>query len=301
MSEARYSIPEHGQIVDVQTYPVKSLPGASRTDGVRITENGLENDRIFTMAGTVVGENGTAPRLTLREHPELTQITTGYTNEGVTLTAEGMDTLVLPCGVDGGDVVTVKSWGGAVAGLHVAAEADEWLGDFLKRNDVQILAVPDSNRRTLAEAEKDSRATEYTGRATDGYPLHVVSLASLRRLNEVRAQSGLAAIAIEHFRANIVIDGLDLPPFAEDELSAMKFEDGADAVDIIAIRACERCVTVEADPATGRKLGNVLKSLGTLQPERTTSAKLVFGVWAAPSLLSVGGIIKAGQLLKPLS
>lgn len=301
MSEAYSGIPELAGVVDVRTYPVKSLPGVSRPDGVRITDNGLEYDRILTLAGTVVGENGVAPRLTLREHPELARIIVGSTDTGVTLAAEGMDMLVLPYEVDGGEPVAVKSWGGAVTGLHVSTAADEWLGSYLGRDDVQILAVPDSNRRVMEETERNSQATEFAGRATDGYPLHIVSLPSLRRLNEARAQSGLADISIDRFRANIILDGPDLPPFAEDKLSAMRFEDATGTVDIIAIRACVRCVSVEADPTTGGKLGNVLKSLGTLQPERTTPEKLVFGVWAAPSLVSVGGIIRAGQLLKPLT
>lgn len=300
MNELLDAAPLQNQVVSTITYPVKSLPGVLQPDGVEITWNGLAGDRNFTLAGTTKGKEGVAPRLTLREHPELAQIATGYASEGVMLTAEGVDTLILPYNVPEGDNVSVKSWGGPVTGRHVSGEANAWLGDFLKRKDVQILAVPDSPRRVLADHEKNERATAFAGRATDGYPMHAVFMPSLRRLNKRREELELEPIDIGHFRPNLVLDGQDLPPFAEDSLPGMRLEDDLTSIDIVAIRPCERCVTVEADPATGKKLGNVLKTLGTLQPERATTAKLVFGIWAAPDKLSVGGIIRVGQLLKPL-
>jgi len=301
VNETLYLPPDASQIISVVTYPVKSLPGVLRLGGAKVTENGLEGDRIFTLAGIAPSTDAIAPRLTLREQPELARIATAYTTEGVTLTAEGVGTLLLPYGVEEGDKVRVKSWGGEVTGVHINKDADDWLGTFLKRNDVQILAVPDSCRRTLAPDEKNEAAPEFTGRATDGYPLHIVSLASLRRLNEVRGQLGLAAIGIERFRANIIIDGVDLLPFAEDTMAGMRFEDDASVVDALTIEECKRCATVEADPDTGEREGDVLKSLAALEPERNTKAKLVFGAWAAPSKISVGGILRAGQLLSPLS
>lgn len=297
MTEAMYEIPGQTQVVDTITYPVKSLRGASQPEGVTITENGLEDDRIFTLAGTAINDEGIAPRLTLREHPELAQIMTQYTPEGVVLRAQGIGKLLLPYGVEEGKPVSVKSWGGPVTGLHVSSEADEWLGGFLKRDNVQILAVPDRNRRTLAEEEQNEQAHEFTGRATDGYPLHVISLASLRRLNKVRIEKSLEPVSADHFRANIVIDGEYLAPFAEDSLHDLLVETESSVAKLISIRACERCVTVEANPVTGQKHGNVLRSIGSLHTERNISSKLAFGTWAAPDRSSVGSVIAPGQLV----
>ncbi len=295
MTEAMYRVPEQTQVVETVTYPVKSLRGVSQPEGVTITENGLEDDRIFTLAGTDVNGEGIAPRLTLREHPELAQIMTQYAPEGVLLGAEGIGRLLLPYSIEEGEPVRVKSWGGPVTGLPVSQEANEWLGAFLKRDDVQILAVPDRNRRTLAEEEQNKQAHEFTGRATDGYPLHVISLASLRRLNKTRVHAGFAPVSAGHFRANIVIDGEYLAPFAEDSLPDLLVEGNDSVAKLISIRACERCVTVEADPVTGQKHGNVLRSIGSLHTDRTANPKLAFGTWAAPDRSSVGSIIMPGQ------
>jgi uncharacterized protein YcbX len=301
MMEVASRIPDRTQVVGVMTYPVKSLAGVFWPEGVCLTENGLEGDRLFTLAGMAPEGSDLAPRLTLREHPKLAQIATKYTDAGILLTAERVGGLLLPYDIEEGEEVQVKSYGGPVTGVHVSPDANKWLGDFLGRDDVQILAVPDSHRRVIAEAERQPQVPEFTGRATDGYPLHVVSLASLRRLNEARKALGMSDdLSIANFRANIIIDGEDLAPFAEDELAGIRLEDDKGIIDIMVIRACERCRTVQAKPGTGEKLGNVLKSLISLHPERSTAAKLVFGVWAAPSLESVGGIVRTGQLVRPL-
>lgn len=121
-----YRVPEQTQIVDTLTYPVKSLRGVSQPEGVTITENGLEDDRIFTLAGTALNEDGIAPRLTLREHPELAQITTEYKQEGIALSAQNVGELILPRDIEGGKSVRVKSWGGPVTGLPVSPDNGLW-------------------------------------------------------------------------------------------------------------------------------------------------------------------------------
>ncbi|HSW91727.1 MAG TPA: MOSC N-terminal beta barrel domain-containing protein [Candidatus Saccharimonadales bacterium] len=291
--------PINAYITEVITYPVKSLPGVSRAEGVRITENGLEGDRMFTLARKAkMGD--LASRLTLREYPRLSQITTEYVDGGVKLATPAGDQLLLPRDVSDGKLVQVKSWGGEVSGLHIGDEADAWLSDYVE-NDAQILAVSDGHRRTMAADERQAEATPYTGRATDGYPLHIASLASLDRLNTFRAEQGLDAVSIDQFRANIILDGEGLEPFAEDEWSGVELEGRDRQVRILGIRACERCVTVEVNPSTGERRGDVLKSLNGMQSERSTTAKLVFGTWAAPSLTSVGEVIQRGQSIRSIN
>jgi|GEM_PF-5574238 len=284
--------PIEARIIDVVTYPVKSLPGISRHEGVLITENGLQGDRVFTMAR--MGKLGeVASRLTLREYPQLALLTTAYANGGVELAAPDGNQLWLPDSAEG-DRVQVKSWGGVVDGVHVSQEANAWLSDYL-HTSAQFLSVPDDHRRTMAEDEQRDAATIYTGRATDGYPLHIASLASLRRLNAFRQEQGLDALGIEQFRANIIIDGEHLEPFVEDAMKNMLLQGRERQVRILSIKACERCVTVEVNPATGMKHGNVLASLRSTQSEHPTDGKIVFGTWAAPSITSVGEVIQRDQ------
>lgn len=286
-------------IDSVVTYPVKSLQGIRGE--ARITDNGLEGDRMFMMASKVV-VGGVAARLTLREHPELAQITTECVENGVLLTRPDGDSLVLPFGVDDGEYVEAKLWHGpdkgSVGGLRISDDTDAWLSDFVGE-EAQVLAVPDRHRRTMIESKQQADTTMFTGRATDGYPLHIASLASLRRLNESRAENGLPSIGIEHFRANIILDGDSLEPFAEDEWAGIELEGRDRMIRIMSIRACERCVTVEATPFTGEKRRDVLKSLSGLKTERGTSDKLIFGTWAAPSLASVGEVIRENESFTP--
>ncbi len=296
MSQLSEKAPNTIRIDSLITYPVKSLQGVPRTEA-KLTENGLEGDRVFTLARKAM-RGDIAARLTLREHPELTQITTTCEENGVLLTAPSGDSLFLPYGINEGESVNVRSWGGSVSGLRVSSEADAWLSDFVEE-DSQILAVPDSHRRTIAKEEQQTQATTFTGRATDGYPLHIASMASLQRLNEIRAQKDLPPVGIDHFRANIIITGDDLEPFAEDTWAGMETIGRDRAIKIMSIRACERCVVVEITPATGEKRQDVLKTLTSLQAERSAETKSVFGVWAAPSLISVGEVLHPGQQVRP--
>lgn len=284
-------------VAEVVTYPVKSLPGVIHPEGIAITENGLVDDRLFTLTGALDSEEVVAPRLTLRECPELARIETAYVDCGIELKAANHEPLVLSTDIATGRSVEVKSWGGNVTGIHAGHEASDWLSSVVGQ-EAHILAVPDSHRRTLNPGEQNPDAPTFTGRGTDGYPLHVVSLASLRRFNEVRAEHGLEPVGIEAFRANIVIDGESLEPFTEDKWDRMRLEgEGLSPVDIIALRACARCKTIEVNPETGNRDGRMLKTLAELRAERNQQ-ELVFGVWAAPSSLSVGGIIKAGQSVR---
>ena len=91
----------------------------------------------------------------------------------------------------------------------------------------------------------------------DAYPVLVASLASLADLNARLVEAGAAAVPMDRFRPNVVIDGDE--PFAEEERTT---------IDIGALRLrtpkrCSRCKVVTIDQATGVATKEPLKMLAS--------------------------------------
>src|SRR6185295_15602033 len=84
---------------------------------------------------------------------------------------------------------------------------------------------------------------------SDGYPLLVISQASLDALNERLARKGVPAATMARFRPNLVLDGLDA--HGEDFLDEIRFETTDGPVRLRLVKPCPRCPIPNVDPATG--------------------------------------------------
>jgi len=120
-------------------------------------------------------------------------------------------------------------------------EAAQWLTDFLAMSvDANQTSLPRTYRpRTYRlvrfdPAHRRASSLDWTGGVqalnlfSDGYPLLVLSEASLAELNERLVAAGHDSVSIERFRPNIVLSGLHAHD--EDRLSVMRVEAGADEV-----------------------------------------------------------------------
>jgi hypothetical protein len=117
-----------------------------------------------------------------------------------------------------------------------------WASDFLGREVRLVRFHPEARRPSSREWTGEVEALT---RFTDGYPLLVVSRASLDDLNS-RLQEPLP---IERFRPNVVLDGL--PPYGEDSLGDLV----ADGLRLRVVKPCTRCVITTTDQATGTVCG----------------------------------------------
>ena len=104
-------------------YPVKSLGGIS-ISGARVEARGLEHDRRWMV---VDGDN---KFLTQREYPRMALVSPQVSEEGLALTAPGMEALRVPP-VTEGETVMVRVWRSVCEAVSVGDEAAEWLTRYL--------------------------------------------------------------------------------------------------------------------------------------------------------------------------
>jgi uncharacterized protein YcbX len=238
------------QVQSLHIYPVKSCGGVDVREGLLI-ETGFELDR----AWMVVDGNGDF--LTQRELPRMALIRTKLRADDLVLRAPGM--LALHLNLDTVESATTATvWGDRVKAYDMGALCARWFSDFLGREVRLVRFDPEqrrlSDRRWTGDVEAENSFQ-------DGFPLLVVSAASLAEVNRRLAANGEPAVTMERFRPGIVLDGLDA--HGEDSLGDIVFEAEGGPVRLRLVKPCARCSIPDVDPATGatgHAVGDVLAS-----------------------------------------
>jgi uncharacterized protein YcbX len=139
-------------------------------------------------------------------------------------------------------------------------------------------------RECSAEWTGDAQAvTEFA----DGYPMLVISHASLAELNSRLPK----ALPMERFRPNLVID--DVEAFDEDRIHELR----GDGIAIRMVKPCARCVITTTEQSTGERDG--VEPLAALKNYRFDSdlRGVIFGQNAI-IVRGVGATLQAGQKLE---
>ena len=235
-------------VQELHVYPLKSARGIPRTR-VRLASTGIEWDRHWL----VIREDGTF--LTQRTHPLLTRISTDLTGDGLVLTADGCDPLLLPFDPQGMER-PVRIWKDACHGLDQGDAAAAWVGGVLGEPALRIVRAP---------AIPDRRASpEFAGAEPspiafpDAFPILVCNRASLDDLNGRLPQ----ALPMERFRPSVVLEGL--PPFAEDRIASLEIG----PVILTLVKPCTRCIIPSTDQRTGVRGFDPLPVLKTFRFDR---------------------------------
>ena len=241
-----------GRIARLFVYPVKSCGGVELTEAV-LTSAGLDLDR----AWMVVDAEGEG--VTQREFPRMALVKVQLKHHEVVLRAPGM--LALHLSIDAvEEPVRVRVWGDEVAAYDMGNIAAQWFTDFLGHKLRLVRFDPDHVRLSN---KTWTGGVDAPNQFSDGYPVLVLSEASLAGLNERLAARGQPAVGIERFRPNIVLAGLE----AHDEDRVGELCIAADApVRLKLVKPCPRCPIPNIDPATaeiGTAVGDVLQAYRT--------------------------------------
>ena len=220
-----------GRVTSLHVYPVKSCRGID-VDSVLVTATGFEWDRRWM----IVDANDRF--ITQRSHPKLATITTAIVGGELWLSADGRQTLTVP-GDHGGQRRNVVVWSDTCRGIDAGDEAAAWLSDCLGQ-PLRLVRIDESVPR-LANPEWAGPSQPVA--FSDGYPLLLISRASLEELNR-RLPSPLP---MNRFRPNVVIDGV--PAHAEDAMTVYRFG----AVALRGVKHCTRCATTTTDQVAGSR------------------------------------------------
>ena len=246
-------------------YPIKACRGFDVTES-RVERMGLANDRRM-MVVTPDGEF-----LTQREHAKLALITPTLKNDSLTLSAPNFDSLQFAIQKTG-TATTVNIWKSKdVSAIDQGDESAKWLSDWLGVS-VRLVHIADGYKRKL-NPDFAVSAEDHTGFA-DGYPILIISEASLQDLNSKldSPQAAVPALPMNRFRPNIVVK--DCLPFAEDTWKRIRIGD----VEMALVKPCARCVVTTIDKETLEQSKEPLKTLGAYRRQKGGA---MFGINVIP-------------------
>ncbi|MEO0564089.1 MAG: MOSC N-terminal beta barrel domain-containing protein [Chloroflexota bacterium] len=261
------------------TYPIKSCGGLSH-NSIMLTDMGPKYDRHWVLA------EPDGMFITQREYPKMALIQPEIVEDAMIVRAPGMSELRIPLKRDRDlDLKQVTVWRDTVPAADEGNSAANWFSDFLNL-DVRLLHMPGSTQRMVDSTYTDTPAQ--VGFA-DGYPILLISEASLTDLNERLAARGEPPRSMTNFRPNVVVSGNE-QPFAEDTWTRFHIND----VPFDAVKPCARCSITTVDPLTG-EVPNPNEPLATLATFRKGKLGVNFGqnvIHRAVGTLQVGDKIQ---------
>jgi hypothetical protein len=247
------------ELAAIRVHPVKSCR-AIEPARWPLDATGLRHDRRFM----VVDAAGRC--LTQREHPRLALVRTALEPAALVLEVPGGAPLAVPLAAAGGRRVEIEVWRHRGPALDCGDAAAALLSTHLGVACRLVRLAPDHARRVNPAFFPGEAHTTFT----DGYPLLLLSEASLADLNR-RLPSPLP---VDRFRPNLVVRGS--VPYAEDAWRRIRVGE----VEIAVVKPCDRCVVTTTDQATGARDGS--EPLRTLATYRRTGAGVLFGQNAVP-------------------
>jgi uncharacterized protein YcbX len=252
-------------IASLHLHPIKSCAGIA-VDEALLIDTGFEFDRAW-MAVDAQGEF-----LSQRQLPRMALIRPTLRASDLVLRAPGMLALHLQLDAVEGEC-RVKVWDDSVDAFDMGDLAAQWFSDFLARP--ARLARFDPQVRRLS-SPRWTGPIEARNAFSDGFPILVTSTASLAELNRRLAGAGQAAVAMNRFRANLVLDGLD-DAHGEDFIDTLTIDSPDGEVVLKLVKPCGRCTVPDVDPVTAEQGHAVADTMAAYRAEPRIGGGLAFG------------------------
>lgn len=225
------------QISSLHIYPIKSTAGIN-IPYAKVEELGLAFDRRFVIS------DPSGQFITARTDPKLCLIHTTLLENGIELSVPSMPTptLTLRYSDFTSQYQKVSVWGDEIDGQICSEKANTWFSEYLQR-PCTLLFFGESSYRERKPKTDEARKLAFA----DGYPLLLISQASLDELNSRLESQQQQTVSMSQFRPNIVIE--NTLPFAEDSWQHIRIGE----VEFKVSKPCERCVFTTVNPATAKK------------------------------------------------
>ncbi|MES2282101.1 MAG: MOSC N-terminal beta barrel domain-containing protein [Pseudomonadota bacterium] len=285
VSKEKFDADANAVISQLFIYPVKSCAGIEVQEAI-LTETGLEFDR----AWMVVDEHGGF--LTQRELPRMALIKPQLKHYEMVLRAPGMLALHINLN-EVEEPAQVRIWDEEVKAYDMGAIAAQWFTDFLGVTARLVRFDPDHKR---ASSRHWTGGVEALNQFSDGFPVLVISQASLDFFNEKIVKSGVSAVPMERFRPNLVLghSGQNLSPHDEDRFDMLGIPTEQGLVRLRPVKPCPRCPIPNIDPVTavpGTEVGDMLQSY---RQDARVNGAITFGMNAI-ILEGLEHVLKVGQ------
>ncbi len=262
----------------LHVYPIKSCRGMALEE-VRLGPRGFEFDREWMLV------DASGRFVTQRQLPRLAMISTALTAAHLVVEAPQHGRREIPReplrAVDPTAPRPVQIWKDTCLGLDEGDEVADWFSSFLGQSLRLVRFAPDqrrlSNRAWTGDLEAENAFS-------DGYPILVISEASLADLNQ---RLGGTPLPMNRFRPNLVLGGVE--PYFEDHCGTLHFAD----VELRIVKPCERRRITTTDQATAEVGQEPLATLATYRRDARLQG-VVFGQNAVVAR-GVGHTLRVGQ------
>jgi uncharacterized protein len=281
------------RISQLLVYPLKSC-AAVQVNEALLTETGLEWDRNWM----VVDEK--SEFVTQRQLPRMCLIQPQLKHTEMVLRAPGMLALHIALGIVE-QPCRASLWGQDCAAYDMGDIAAQWLTDFLAQDLPAGMPAPKLRMvRFDPEHQRLSNTTwtkgiEALNQFGDGYPVLVASAASLSDLNQRLSAQGHAAVTMQRFRPNVVLDGMQAHD--EDRTRALHITTAEGAVELALVKPCPRCPIPNVNPLTGVPSPEVGDTLQTYRQDARLGGAVSFGMNAI-TLSGVEQVLRVGQTVQ---
>jgi uncharacterized protein YcbX len=232
----------------------------------------------------LVDENGIF--ISQRKYPQLALIELSEVGQTFHFNSPSQTSLVVAEDSFTGNSIATEVWGDACAGFVAEQPVNQWFSDYLKQ-PVRLVKYNHGKARPSDPIfSKDGDIVSYA----DGFPLLVISEASLNDLNSKLEQQNVSHVSMTNFRPNLVVAGTTA--FEEDQWKKIKIGE----VEFDCVKLCSRCVLTTVNPNSGIKSEN-REPLKTLASYRKMSGGVMFGMNMIPRN---SGVIRLGDTLEVL-
>jgi uncharacterized protein YcbX len=244
------------------------------------------SEHIYDREWLVVDVNGEF--LTQREHPKLALIKPRIKLDTLELRAPGMLSLEIALDLpdpEHAPTLNVRVWDDTLKAYDCDDTAATWFSRFLGVHCRLARFHPDAQR--IANT-KWTGGLEAPTLFADGYPLVVISEASLADLNDKLTAQERDALPMNRFRPNIVIDGIGA--FEEDYAQSIAINGAL----LKPVKPCPRCPIPSIDQGTGQFGPDPLDILRGYRANPKVDGGITFGMNAV-LIEGEGKILRVGQ------
>ncbi|HHK8420753.1 MOSC N-terminal beta barrel domain-containing protein [Vibrio parahaemolyticus] len=256
----------------INVFPVKSVGGVSLSSAW-VEKQGLSFDRRFMIA------KADGSMITARKYPQMVTVKSALLADGVVFSSLGMEPLKIRYQDFKMQETPATVWKDTFTAYTTTDDADDWFSQVLGQRVELLFSGEQSNR----VREKLGQNVSFA----DGYPVLVISQASLEELNKRSSEQH----SMDQFRTNLVVS--DTKPFEEDSWKRIRIGE----VEFESLKPCERCILTTINTQRGTFRGSK-EPLKTLQQFRANERG---GVFFGQNLVARNeGIIRQGDKVEVL-
>ncbi|HJV75492.1 MAG TPA: MOSC N-terminal beta barrel domain-containing protein [Noviherbaspirillum sp.] len=272
-------------LTELNLYPIKSCAGIALREAT-LTSAGLMYEHIYDREWMVVDAKGEF--MTQRQYPKMAIITPRIKSDTLEVRAPGMLRLEIPLGLPAPEderSINVRVWNDTVQAYDCDETTAAWFSNYL--------GVPCRLVRFHSQARRIANTSWTNGIEaptlfSDGYPVLVISDASLTDLNNRLKAQGREVLPMSRFRPNVVINGVEA--FEEDYAESIAIGNAR----LKPVKPCARCPVPSIDQITGEFGPDPLDILRTYRANPKLDGGITFGMNAIV-LEGDGQVLRVGQ------